>query len=255
MNATGRPRFLHSDPSALPSSSLTSLSLLALLQRLDTEQEVITLVSERTIGLEDLPSQVPADSPRWHFFLYTHSHEGQTLDSLVFIYSMPGSNCTIKERMLYSSCKAPFIASVEQQMGLEIAKKVEIDAGSELTADYLQDQLHPPKHAPPPHLRQAAGPLPLPRGPPPHRPDPTGVTAVSAGRVGRGRPLPGRRKGAWCRELKGNFVTAGLERVNWFFLWWGGCLWDGKGCGNYRLNVWHQAYFGSQIVEYLDQCD
>ncbi|XP_072102622.1 twinfilin-1-like [Mobula birostris] len=71
---------------------------------------------------------------------------------------MPGSNCTIKERMLYSSCKAPFITSVEQQIGLEIAKKVEIDQGSELTADYLQDQLHPPKHAPRPTFDKPPGP-------------------------------------------------------------------------------------------------
>lgn len=42
----------------------------------------------------------------------------------VFIYSMPGYKCSIKERMLYSSCKSRLLDSVEQDFQLEIAKKV-----------------------------------------------------------------------------------------------------------------------------------
>lgn len=41
----------------------------------------------------------------------------------VFIYSMPGYNCSIKERMLYSSCKNP-LTEIIAGLGLEIAKKV-----------------------------------------------------------------------------------------------------------------------------------
>ena len=37
---------------------------------------------------------------------------------------MPGYNCSIKERMLYSSCKASLIDRLESQLGLEITKKV-----------------------------------------------------------------------------------------------------------------------------------
>lgn len=36
---------------------------------------------------------------------------------------MPGYNCSIKERMLYSSCKNPFTDSITG-LGLEITKKV-----------------------------------------------------------------------------------------------------------------------------------
>ena len=39
---------------------------------------------------------------------------------------MPGYKCSIKERMLYSSCKAPFLDSL-RQLGVEIAKNVSID--------------------------------------------------------------------------------------------------------------------------------
>lgn len=42
----------------------------------------------------------------------------------VFLYSMPGYKCPIKERMLYSSCKATLIEVLEGQMALEIIRKV-----------------------------------------------------------------------------------------------------------------------------------
>ncbi len=38
---------------------------------------------------------------------------------------MPGYKCPIKERMLYSSCKAPVVDMIEQNLGMEIAKKVQ----------------------------------------------------------------------------------------------------------------------------------
>ena len=37
---------------------------------------------------------------------------------------MPGSRCPVKEKMLYSSCKAPILDVIEQQIGIEIERKV-----------------------------------------------------------------------------------------------------------------------------------
>ncbi|NXW05277.1 TWF2 protein, partial [Fregetta grallaria] len=65
----------------------------------------------------------------------------------VFIYSMPGYKCSIKERMLYSSCKSRLLDTVEQEFCLEIAKKIEIDDGAELTAEFLYEEVHPKQHA------------------------------------------------------------------------------------------------------------
>lgn len=42
----------------------------------------------------------------------------------VFIYSMPGYKCSIRERMLYSSCKNPLVDMVENKLKIEIEKKV-----------------------------------------------------------------------------------------------------------------------------------
>uniref|UniRef100_A0A674ARS5 Twinfilin n=1 Tax=Salmo trutta TaxID=8032 RepID=A0A674ARS5_SALTR len=84
------------------------------------------------------------DTPRHLFFLYKHSHEGDYLESVVFIYSMPGYSCSIKERMLYSSC---MLDEVEKDYHLEVAKKMEIDNGDELTEEFLYDVVHPKQHA------------------------------------------------------------------------------------------------------------
>jgi twinfilin len=78
---------------------------------------------------------------------------------------MPGYSCSIKERMMYSSSKAPFLDTIAN-LGVFISKKVhnkekklneifetyfvshqlfqlEIDNGLELTEQYLMDELHP----------------------------------------------------------------------------------------------------------------
>ena len=46
----------------------------------------------------------------------------------VFIYSLPGFKCSIKERMLYSSCKSPLVEQLEAK-GVTIEKKVRPVAG------------------------------------------------------------------------------------------------------------------------------
>ncbi|XP_071078269.1 toll-like receptor 9 isoform X3 [Desmodus rotundus] len=91
--------------------------------KLDLERETIELVHTDPTDLAQLPSRVPREAARYHFFLYKHTHEGDPLESVVFIYSMPGYKCSIRERMLYSSCKSRLLDSVEQGFQLEISKK------------------------------------------------------------------------------------------------------------------------------------
>ncbi|XP_041673477.1 twinfilin-2 isoform X2 [Cheilinus undulatus] len=115
--------------------------------RLDVEKETIELVHSNPTETRELARRVPKDTPRYHFFLYKHSHEGDYLESVVFIYSMPGYSCSIKERMLYSSCKSRLLEEVEKDYHLEISKKLEIDDGDELTEDFLYEEVHPKQHA------------------------------------------------------------------------------------------------------------
>ncbi|XP_030636976.1 twinfilin-1b [Chanos chanos] len=114
---------------------------------IDFPNESIKLSSTAPTELRDLPKRIPRDAARYHFFLYKHTHEGDYLESPVFIYSMPGYKCSIRERMLYSSCKSPLIDTVEKNLRIQIAKKLEIDNGDDLTSEYLYEEVHPKQHA------------------------------------------------------------------------------------------------------------
>lgn len=114
---------------------------------IDIKNEIIILANTTNTELKDLPKRIPKDSARYHFFLYKHSHEGDYLESIVFIYSMPGYTCSIRERMLYSSCKSPLLEIVERQLQMDVIRKMEIDNGDELTADFLYEEVHPKQHA------------------------------------------------------------------------------------------------------------
>lgn len=125
---------------------------------IDIKNESIELELADNTQLNNLPSKVPSDHARYHFFNFKHTHEGDFMSSIVFIYSTPGYNIPVKERMLYSSCKSQFLFSVEQELQIQIAKKIEISEGSELTEEFLLDELHPKKNI----ARQAFA---KPRGP------------------------------------------------------------------------------------------
>ncbi|KAE8615780.1 hypothetical protein XENTR_v10008615 [Xenopus tropicalis] len=115
--------------------------------KIDIKNETIILADTTNTEVRDLPKRIPKDAARYHFFLYKHSHEGDYLDSFVFIYSMPGYTCSIRERMLYSSCKSPLLDVIENRLLMEIARKIEIDNGDELTPDFLYEEVHPKQHA------------------------------------------------------------------------------------------------------------
>ncbi|KAG5889236.1 hypothetical protein JTB14_006372 [Gonioctena quinquepunctata] len=125
--------------------------------RIDIQEEKIHLVSAENISIEKLPSKIPNDSGRYHLYKFKHTHEGDYMESIVFIYSMPGYNCPIKERMLYSSCKNPLTDTITN-LGLSIEKKVEIDSGSELTEKYFYDELHPTNSLHRPKFEKPKGP-------------------------------------------------------------------------------------------------
>lgn len=113
---------------------------------INVDKEEINLEKACDIEVSELASQVPTDKPRYHFFLFKHTHEGDYLELIVFIYSMPGYSCSVKERMLYSSCKATLLSGCEDVLKMEICKRLEISEGSELTEETLQDELHPKKN-------------------------------------------------------------------------------------------------------------
>ena len=72
--------------------------------------------------------------------MYNYSNLELNISITVFIYSMPGYSVSIKERMLYSSCKNSVVDVMERIYSIPIDKKVEVDSGVELTEDFLMVQ-------------------------------------------------------------------------------------------------------------------
>lgn len=125
--------------------------------RIDVEEEKIHLVTAENVNVDKLHSKLPKDSPRYLLYNFKHTHEGDYMESIVFIYYMPGYSCSIKERMLYSSCSNPFTATIDS-LGLEIEKKIEIDSDLELTEKYLYEEVHPTKNLHRPIFAKPKGP-------------------------------------------------------------------------------------------------
>ncbi|XP_065828964.1 twinfilin-1-like [Oscarella lobularis] len=113
---------------------------------IDLGNEKICFVkSDATTTSATLGSHVPDDHSRYHFFRYKHQYEGDDLDSVVFVYSSPGYKCSVRERMLYSSCKAT-VVDLAKQLDIDVVKAVEIESGSELSEAFLMDEVHPKQH-------------------------------------------------------------------------------------------------------------
>lgn len=113
---------------------------------IDLEKECINAVKMENIEIAQLKSQIPSDHARFHLFLFKHSYESDYKESYIFIYSIAGYNCSVKEKMMYSSCKNYFIDAIQSgTMGLDIAKKLEVDDVEEVSEANIIDELYPKK--------------------------------------------------------------------------------------------------------------
>jgi twinfilin len=113
---------------------------------IDIPGERILLEKHREhLNVDSLAHEVPKDKGRFHLYRYKHIHEGEQTKPNIFIYSMPGFSCPIKERMLYSSCKNELLSYLKTQANIEISKTFEVSEPSELNQQYLLDELHPKK--------------------------------------------------------------------------------------------------------------
>lgn len=122
---------------------------------IDLEKEEINITKAEITEVTKLSSLMPTDHARFHIFLFKHYYEGDYQESYLFIYSM-AANCSVKERMMYSSCKAPFLDKIHT-LGVTFTKKLEVDDPSELSEENLLNELYPKKML---HRAQFAKPAP-----------------------------------------------------------------------------------------------
>ena len=56
--------------------------MLLYFQSIEIDKERICLEKSCDVEIDDLPNQVPSDKPRYHFFIFKHTYEGDYLESI-----------------------------------------------------------------------------------------------------------------------------------------------------------------------------
>lgn len=116
----------------------------------DVNGEKIILTGTDTINIDDCKDKVPSNEPRFHYYNWSHEHEGEQITSLIFCYScvLTGAkgqiSAPVKHRMLYSSSKAN-VVSIAESRGLQIGARIEVNSVDEFSAKDILPILHPPK--------------------------------------------------------------------------------------------------------------
>jgi len=112
----------------------------------DTLNEAIKLEAHKSeLRVSELSNVISKGKPRYSLFRFSE-FDGKPV---FFIYSVPpSSSCTIKELMLYSSCKAPFLTEVEKNCGVKIDKKIEVDSRDKLDEATLTNYIRPASYVP-----------------------------------------------------------------------------------------------------------
>ncbi|KAI6175185.1 Twinfilin [Aphelenchoides fujianensis] len=109
----------------------------------DTLNEAIKLEGHHaTVPVDELSKKISRQKPRYTFYRYREADD----QPIFFIYSIPPSvSCTIKELMLFSSCKAPFVNEVFRVCGVKVTKNIEVDSRDKLDGPTLLSYINPAK--------------------------------------------------------------------------------------------------------------
>jgi len=109
---------------------------------IDPANEKIILSKTGDYSLSEVPSQFPSNEPRFHYYRWSHSNDGDHFNSIIYCYSCPSS--PVKLRMLYSTSKAN-VSSVAESNGIVANCRIEITNAPEFNENDLRPILHPPK--------------------------------------------------------------------------------------------------------------
>lgn len=123
----------------------------------DIQKEIIDLSAAKNVQINNLNKEISSERPRYYIFVFEHFYDGELRKSNIFIYSMPGNVASIKEKMLYSSCKNAFIDRLILK-NIPISKKIEVDDPLEINEKFLLDQLYPQSIMARPHFAKPKGP-------------------------------------------------------------------------------------------------
>ena len=117
-----------------------------MVKKINPETEVVELVPESPTPstIAELSQVLPSTEPRFTFYRFKHNHDGQEQSPVLFIFtSPPAAGKAIKYRMMYPLMKRAVLSIAEQEVGLKIEKKFEVEDPSEITDQGVLDDLHP----------------------------------------------------------------------------------------------------------------
>lgn len=120
--------------------NLSSGDINLVLLSIDAGERIILARTKTVSSATDVGKLLPADAPRYAFFKAPSSLLPSTEDNTIFIYSCPNVS-NIRERMLYSSCRAAALRAGEVEFGTSIKHKFELDDPSEFTDAFIQEEI------------------------------------------------------------------------------------------------------------------
>jgi len=96
-------------------------------------------------SIPELVQSISTTEPRFTFYRYDHTHNGQSSSPVLFFYTYPAvpGKQAIRNRMLYPLMKRAVLTIAESEAGLSIAAKFDVEDPSELTEQSVTDELHP----------------------------------------------------------------------------------------------------------------
>lgn len=114
---------------------------------IDLKSETIVLDGNilHPISISQFQNEIPLDHGRFHLYRYHHMYNDENCAPVLFVYSMPGFSCPVKERMVYSSTKSELIGYLKNQLGLDVTKTFEVGERNEMNESSVMDELHPKK--------------------------------------------------------------------------------------------------------------
>ncbi|ETS85330.1 hypothetical protein PFICI_03355 [Pestalotiopsis fici W106-1] len=114
--------------------------------KINPASEIVELLpnSSTPSSVDELASSIDDKEPRFTFWRFTHTHAGEEQSPVLFFYTCPAAaGKSIKFRMMYPLMKRAVITAAENECGLKVEKKFEVEEPSEITEKSVLDDLHP----------------------------------------------------------------------------------------------------------------
>lgn len=114
----------------------------AVILSLSPDTEELQVQESGDYTFEQLQGKLPSDEPRYVLNYFSHEHDGKQINALVFVYYCP-DDIKAKLKMFYSTCKQVVVRIIDERLGGEVTKSIELGEKHELSTAAVLDDLYP----------------------------------------------------------------------------------------------------------------